>query len=163
VRCVLGLILAALIAPCALAAELTEDPGGFNGIPWGISPAELSDLQIVKEEGDFRTFRKPDDIPVVCDIRPDDVKYQFYKNRFEAVLMTYTGKETHGQLLACAVRRFGRIPAMKNRMALRVDWEGPATVISLSYDPYAREGALWFSSRALGQERFHQLELGPLP
>jgi hypothetical protein len=160
---VLALILATVLAAHPLAAELTDDPGGFDGVRWGTRLEDVSNLQLIKQEGDFKIFRKPIIIPVLCGTHPEDVTYQFYKDRFESVLMTYHGHETHGQLRACAGSTFGRIPVKKSRMALRVDWEGPLTVVSLSYDPSAHEGRLWLSSRALLEERFHQLELGPLP
>jgi hypothetical protein len=160
---VLALILATVLAAHPLAAELPDDPGGFDGIRWGTRLEEFPDLQVVKEGSDFKIFRKPIIIPVLCGTLPEDVTYQFYKDRFESVTMIYRGKETHVELRACAVHAFGRIPVKKSRMALRMDWEGPLTVLSLTYDPSVHEGRLSLSSRALAEERFYQLELAPLP
>jgi hypothetical protein len=161
---VLVLLLATVLLPhSSLAADLTDDPGGFDGIRWGTRLEEIPDLQLVKEGSEFKVFQKPIIIPVLCDTLPEDVKYHFYKDRFESVTMIYRGKDTHAALRACAGRAFGRMPVKKSRMALRVDWEGPLTVLSLTYDASAHEGRLSLSSRALAEERFYQLELSPSP
>lgn len=146
-----------------VAADLNDDPEGFDGIRWGTSPPDLPGLELIKEEGDFKTFTKRGSATAVCEIIPDRIKYQFFKERLELVLVSYHGKETHDELVACALRRYGPIPRMKPRTVLRVDWEGPATIVSLAYDPYTHEGTLSFSSRAINVELFYRLETTPAP
>src|SRR6266496_3604797 len=128
---------AALSPLAALAADLKNDPGGFNGIPWGSPPAVMPQLPLLKEEGDLKIFTSSGPTPLICGIQPEVIKYQFYKDRFESVRMNYAGKETHENLVACALEHYGRIPPTKSRSVLRVDWEGPVTIISLTYDPYS--------------------------
>jgi hypothetical protein len=153
--------LLVLTAVSGLAADLKDDPGGFDGVRWGTSALEMSGLALIREQADFKTFTRPGVPPSVCDITPERVKYQFFKDRLNLVIVSYRGKETHDTLVACALRRYGPIPPMKPRTLLRVDWDGPATIVSLTYDPYTEEGTLSFASRSINEELFERLELIP--
>jgi hypothetical protein len=156
-----ALTLLVLAAVSGWAADLKDDPASFDGVRWGTSALELSGLTLIREQADFRTFTRLGVPPSVCDITPERIKYQFFKDRLNLVIVSYRGKETHETLVACALRRYGPIPPMKPRKLLRVDWEGPATIVSLTYDPYTEEGTLSFSSRSINEELFESLELTP--
>jgi hypothetical protein len=152
---ILGLLFAvALSISPALAVLIYDEPSGFQGIPWGASPADCSSLSFVKTLGTTDSMKHAD----LYDLSTDGVtlngvtftriRYRFLDNQLESVQLRYEGRADRDKLMQWVEQRYGALTPGERKQA-GAEWQGDETVVNLSYNPETGRGSLWLISRTL--------------
>ena len=136
-----------------LAVSMTNDPGGFLNFPWGSSLEGKADLLPpegggrVKEYDLQRTPLRLGDVPV------SSIRLVTIGGKFARAVVRYQGDDTHRALVAALQRWFGALDLTPGQLAAgeeqSLNWRGPDTEISLTYNVGRERGVLFVESRAL--------------
>ena len=148
------LLAVALSISPALAVLIHDEPSGFQGIPWGASPADCASLSFVKTLGTTDSMKHAD----LYDLSTDGVtlngvtftriRYRFLDNQLESVQLGYEGRANRDKLMQWVELRYGTLTPGERKQA-GAEWEGEETVVNLSYNQATGRGSLWLISRTL--------------
>ena len=136
-----------------LAVSMTNDPGGFLNFPWGSSLEGKADLSPTEGGGRVKEYefqRKPlrlGDVPV------GSIRLVTVGGKFARAVVRYQGNDAHQALVAALQRWFGALDLTPGQLAAgeeqSLNWRGPDTEISLTYNVRRERGVLFVESRAL--------------
>jgi hypothetical protein len=149
-----GLLL--FIAPSPFAAEMLNDPRGFNGIPWGTSLHGRPDL-ILKAPGDrIQAYERKEGPLPLGQANVDSMRFFTVDGQFARVVVRYHGKTTHEQVLAYLQSRFGASDYRPEQMMRGLNqahtWRGEESHINLTYEEMSQRGFVFFESRVLAPD-----------
>ena len=150
VTCVMALCMSSSVFAGNL---ITDDPKGFDGIPWGSSLSEREDFQLVDNAGDVKGYdRKEGPLPL-GKTTVDSMRYLTIGDKFARVTIRYHGKETHTQLLAYLQSQYGQLDRTPGQMVRglnqQFNWRGTDTEINMTYEAQGDRGYVFFDSRVL--------------
>ena len=147
-----SLLILALALPVA-AAELANDPKGFDGIPWGIALDGRPDFERIENAGRIKTYERRGGALTIGRSQVDSVRYVEIDGQFARVMVRYRGKPTHDAVLADLQAQYGSADYTQGQMIRglnqQYNWRGPETEINLNYESRREQGYLFFDSRAL--------------
>jgi len=145
-------MILAIALPVA-AAELANDPKGFDGIPWGIPLDDRSGFERVEDAGRIKTYERRGDPITIGRSQVDSIRYVEIDGQFARVMVRYRGKATHDAVLADLQAQHGPADYGQGQMIRglnqQYNWRGPDTEINLNYESRREQGYLFFDSRAL--------------
>jgi hypothetical protein len=137
----------------AIGVQMTEDPKGFEGIPWGAALSESETFKKVEDFGQLKTYEFKGGPPSFGPAKVESMKFTTVDDRFARVTVRYQGKETHDQLLSFLQSRFGpldRTPGQFAGGAVKLfAWQGEDTVVSLRYETRTDRGIIFFENPTL--------------
>ncbi len=150
------------------AAQIKDDPGGFNEHAWGTPLAEFPAFKLVKDLGstDFVAsvglYEKPGEVMTFNGVTLGKIHYRFVDQQLESIELRYEGRESRDKLLRWVEERYGEVSFHERKMVNSVQWFGDQTTVTLSYDAVQKQGTLWFISRDLNNlyNEFHQATQG---
>lgn len=150
----LGLLLLLLIQPSVShAVPMSNDPGGFHNIPWGVSLKSRRDVEITREGPHIIEYQLKDAAPVFAEIPVDSVRLATVDEQFARVTIRYHGDGTHKQIMTYLERQFGpieRIPGQMMRgLNQQYNWRGSDSEINLTYQANTERGFIFLDSRTL--------------
>ena len=150
------------------AANIPDDPGGFNGHTWGTPLAKFPGFKLVRDLGstDFvdnnGVYENPGETLTLNGVLLEMIRYRFVDNQLESVSLRYTGRENRDKLARWLEEQYGKLTAHERKMVNAILWYGDTTVINLKYDVRTKQGTLYFLSQALSHKfnEFHQATQG---
>ena len=137
----------------AFAADLLDDPGGFNGIPWGMSLDGRPDFLLVGPGDRFQAYELKEGPVPLGTATVDSMRFFTIDGKLARVAIRYRGKTTHAQVLGHLQARFGPSDYRPDQMMRGLNqehaWRGEESQINLTYDDMSQRGFLFFESRIL--------------
>ncbi len=157
-----GLVCSIALAPTpsAHAGTMTNDPKGFNNIPWGTALDSRPELTLANsaphiKEYDLKTGPLP-----LGEAKVDMMRFSTFDGKFARVTVRYRGKNVHTQVLAYLQAQYGsidRTPGQTMRgVNQQYNWRGTDTEINMTYEGQGERGFLFFESAVLAP-RFSDL------
>ena len=144
-RVCFGLILLACI-PSLVWGQ--EDAHRFKGIPWGSDIRQLSGFVPVKEFRDYRICLRKEEIPIVEGVEVEEIRYDFYKDKFYAVTVRFNGYNNFRLLLDTMQRRYGTGEERTKYME-EYEWSSNELIINLKYSDSQRSGSLEYQFKPI--------------
>lgn len=146
-----GLVL--FVLQPASAVEMTNDPGGFLGIRWGVPLDGRSDLQQTysgKDVGDYQLKNGP---AMLGTIPVGGVTLTTWQDRFARVTIRYRGDDTHQQVMTHLQSQYGDLDRTSGQMVRglnqQYNWRGPETEINVTFEAQSGRGFVFIESRVL--------------
>ena len=149
-----GLLLGGLVLGLAEAAQITNEPTGFNGYTWGVPLEQVSGLTRVRDPKiadplpGVEVYEKPDEALTLNGVTFTRALYRFYKSQLGGIELAYEGKENREKLIHWIEEQYGKLPPVERKQK-QIEWHGANVVITLGYDVTTTLGRLWFTYLAL--------------
>ncbi|OQW31300.1 MAG: hypothetical protein A4E19_20230 [Nitrospira sp. SG-bin1] len=137
----------------AWAVPMTNDPKGFQGIPWGASLSVRQDLETMRAGPHIVEYLHKAEPSSFAGTEMTSVLYVSVDDQFARVIIRYQGDHVHRQVLSFLESRFGgleRIPGQMARgLTQQYNWRGADTEINLTYQAGTERGYIFIDSRTL--------------
>lgn len=157
-----GLVYSIILAPtpCVHAVGMTNDPKGFNNIPWGTALDGRPELTLANSAPHIKEYDlKAGPLPM-GEARVDMMRLSTFDGKFARVTIRYRGKNVHDQVLAYLQAQYGsldRTPGQTMRGTnQQYNWRGTDTEINMTYEGRGERGFLFIESAVLAP-RFSDL------
>lgn len=165
---VLSVLAIGLSVAPAGAAQIKDDPGGFNGYTWGTPLVKFPAFKLIQDLGstdfvkDVGVYENPGETLTLNEVPLGKIRYRFVENQLESIMLIYTGRENRDKLMRWIEERFGKLTSHERKMVNAVLWYGDTTVINLKYDVVTQQGTLFFLSKTLSHKlnEVHQASQG---
>ena len=144
-RICFGLILLACI-PSLIWGQ--EDAHRFKGIPWGSRFHQLAGFIPVREIRDYRICLRKEEIPIVEGVEVEEIRYDFYKDKFYAVTVRFKGYDHFRRLRDMMLRRYGAGEGSTNDME-EYEWSSMDLIIGLKYSDSQRSCSLEYQFKPI--------------
>jgi hypothetical protein len=145
-------MIVALALPVA-AADLANDPKGFDGIAWGVPLDGRPGFERVENAGRIKTYERRGGSFTIGRSQVDSIRYVEIDGQFARVMVRYRGKATHDAVLADLQAQHGPSDYGQGQMIRglnqQFNWRGTDTEINLNYESRREQGYLFYDSRAL--------------
>ncbi|MEW6245495.1 MAG: hypothetical protein AB1555_02170 [Nitrospirota bacterium] len=149
--CFAGFLL--LTASPAGAVPMTNDPKGFEGIPWGAAFSETANFVVAEEAGRIKGYELKGGPPPLGPAPVDSMRFMTVDGKFARVIVKYHGSDTHRKVVGYLQAKFGPLDASPGQIAggafQEYAWQGEESQISLTYNKRRDLGVIFFESRAL--------------
>ncbi|MBM4134894.1 MAG: hypothetical protein FJ245_14135 [Nitrospira sp.] len=141
------------LAP-ALAVTMTEDPKGFEGIPWGAGLSESSNFTVVYADDRVKEYRLQQEPLLLGTVPVQSMKFSTLDGKFARVTVRYQGDQRHETMLLYLQSRYGPLDLTPGQTMAgtnqQYNWRGTDTEVNLTYDGKRETGVIYFESAALG-------------
>jgi hypothetical protein len=141
------------VPPNLWAGNMTQDPRGFQNIPWGAALAEQPELVLADKGERISSYDFKDGPPSFGNARVESVRLSAIEGKFARAAIHYKGKQTHDLILAYLEAEFGQIDrapgSMMRGLNQQYNWRGADTEINLIYQSFGERGVVFFESRVL--------------
>ena len=157
-----GLVSVIVLAPtpCAHAVGMTNDPKGFNNIPWGAALDGRPELTVANSTPHVKEYDLKSGPLTLGEAKVDMMRFSTFDGKFARVTIRYRGKQVHTQVLAYLQAQYGsidRTPGQTMRGAnQQYNWRGTDTEINMTYTGQGERGFLFIESAVLAP-RFSDL------
>jgi hypothetical protein len=148
----LGAWLLAVAVP-ASAITMSNDPHGYNNLPWGVPLAGIPELKVIRSDTHTIDYEFRDGPPVYADTPVESLHLSTVDAQFARVTIRYRGTQAHTRVLQFLERTYGAIERLPGQMMRGLNqqytWRGPDTEISLTYEANRDRGFIFIESRNL--------------
>jgi hypothetical protein len=149
-----GLIwILSLGATTAWAVPMTNDPDGFDGIPWGTAFDDSDRFKKMEDTGRLSTFELRSGDPMLGSVKVESIRFMAIEGQFARVTVRYRGKNVHEEILNYLQAQYGPIDRTPGQIASGVvkflSWQGFNSEITLRYDARTDQGIIFFESQTL--------------
>jgi hypothetical protein len=148
-----GILAVLLLCSTVLAVPMTEDPNGFEGIPWGATLSESETFGKVEDAGRFKTYELKAGSPTLGPAKVESMKFITIDDKFARVTVRYQGKEAHEKILAWLQTRFGPLDRTPGQFSVGpvkfYAWQGFETEVTMRYEAQMDRGIIFFESQVL--------------
>jgi hypothetical protein len=142
-----------LAAAPAFAVPIVNDPNGFEGIPWGVTFAQIEHFVKIEGDGRLENYERKGAPPALGTTPVDSMRFTTYEGKFGRVTVRYSGKDTHDRILAYLQSTYGPLDRTPGQIAVgpvKVHaWHGFNTEVTLRFESIFERGIIFFESRAL--------------
>jgi hypothetical protein len=156
----LSCFMALAPTPCVHAGTMTNDPLGFNSIPWGTSLDSRPELTLTNSAPHIKEYDLKNGPPPLGEAKVDMMRFTAFDGKFARVTIRYRGRNVHTQVLAYLQAQYGsldRTPGQTMRGGnQQFNWRGTDTEINMTYEAQGERGFLFFESTVLAP-RFSDL------
>jgi hypothetical protein len=132
---------------------MVNDPNGYHGIAWGAPLAQAPDLTLIKTVERLSEFDLKAGTPTLGDAKVESMRFIAIDEQFARVVIRYTGKNTHEQMLVYLQKQYGpldRTPgSMMRGLNQQFNWRGSDTEVNLVYESARDRGFVFIESRVL--------------
>ena len=146
--------------PAAHAGTMTNDPQGFNNIPWGTLLDGRPELALANSAPHIKEYDLKNGPLPLGEAKVDMMRFTAFDGKFARVTIRYRGKKVHTQVLAYLQAQFGsldRTPGQTMRgVNQQYNWRGAETEINMTYESQGERGFLFIESAVLAP-RFSDL------
>lgn len=152
---VLLLVCVATLFPAALpwAGPMTQDPKGFQGVPWGARLADSPQFILADNSPHIKGYEEKGRAPSFGETPVDLLRFIELEGQFARIMVRYHGKETHQRVLDYLQRQFGPIDrspgAITRGAGQQFNWRGTETEINVTYDATRERGFVFIDSSIL--------------
>lgn len=137
----------------AWAVSMTDDPRGFQDLPWGTTLSSRQDMEMIRASAHIVEYLPKIDPLSFADTEMTSILYLSVDDQFARVTIRYQGSHVHKQVLNFLETRFGRLDRVPGQMARgltqQYTWRGSDTEINLTYQAGTERGYIFFDSRSL--------------
>jgi hypothetical protein len=157
-----GLVYSSILAPtpCVHAVGMTNDPKGFNNIPWGTALDGRPELTVANSTLHIKEYDLKNGPLALGEARVDMMRFSTFDGKFARVTIRYRGKQVHAQVLAYLQAQYGsidRTPGQTMRgVNQQYNWRGTDTEVNMTYEGQNERGFLFIESAVLAP-RFSDL------
>lgn len=88
---------------------------GFRDLKWGDSITKLLSKQLIERRGFSNYYKKHNENYIIGTSKVDDIKYQFFNDRFSGVSINYTAREVYEDLKYSISLKYGYILNCESR------------------------------------------------
>lgn len=145
-----------LRAPAVSAVEMTNDPKGFQGIPWGAALADSPEMTLIESTTRIKQFDLKQSPPRLGEIAVESLRLVSIDGKFARVKVRYQGMTTHKAILQYLQSQFGPLDLTPGQIAKGIlqqfTWFGSESEINLTYDVRRDRGLIFIESRALAMK-----------
>lgn len=135
------------------AVPMTNDPKGFEGIPWGATFSETATFVKVEESGRFQTYELKSGAPPLGGTPVDSMRFTTVDGKFARVTIRYHGQAEHDRIMAYLESQYGPLDRTPGQIAAGAvqlySWSGPTTEVTLRYRGRENQGIIFFESQSL--------------
>lgn len=147
-------LLAVAVPPCAEAARLSDDQYTFSGYIMEAPLSEYPTLKFLKRSEtefvkDLSLYESPGGPMTIDGVTFNQARFRFANQRLESIQLTYIGRPNRDRLMQWLEGQYGKLTPAERRFINQVEWLGMRMVITLSFNPNTKEGALWVLSPEL--------------
>ncbi len=159
---VAGLVysIAPVPTPSTHAGTMTNDPKGFNNIPWGTALDSRPELTLANSAPHIKEYDLKSGPLPLGEAKVDMMRLTTFDGKFARVTIRYRGKNVHTQVLAYLQAHYGsidRTPGQTMRgVNQQYNWRGTDTEINMTYEGQGERGFLFIESAVLAP-RFSDL------
>jgi hypothetical protein len=147
------LLMLTLASTGAWAVPMTNDPNGFEGIPWGAAFGESDTFKKVEDTGRLSSFELKSDAPLLGAAKVESMRFMTIEGQFARVTVRYRGKDVHEQILNYLQTKYGPLDRTPGQIASGVvkflSWQGFNSEITLRFDTRTDQGIIFFESQSL--------------
>ncbi len=137
----------------ASATVMTNDPGGFAGIPWGASLEARPNLELAEPGGRIKGYVFKEPPTLFGEVQVESMRLFTLNGQFARVAIRYHGQRNHQLLMQHLEGRFGTIElapgSMMRGLNQQYNWRGKDTEVNLTYRAAGEHGYLFVESRVL--------------
>lgn len=137
----------------ALAVPMTEDPNGFEDIPWGSTFSENATFKQVEDAGRLKTYELASGQAKLGTIVVASMKFMTIDDKFARVTVRYEGKDSHDQILAYLQSKYGPLDRTPGQFSVGpvkfYAWQGFETEVTLRYEARVDRGIIFFESQTM--------------
>ena len=150
-----GLICSIVLAPApsAHAVSMTNDPKGFNSIPWGTALDGRPELTLANSSPHIKEYDLKSGPLQLGEAKVDMMRLSTLDDKFARVTIRYRGRSVHTQVLAYLQAQYGsldRTPGQTMRgVNQQYNWRGTDTEINMTYEGHGERGFLFIESTVL--------------
>ncbi len=146
--------------PSAHAGTMTNDPKGFNNIPWGTALDSRPELTLANSAPHIKEYDLKSGPLPLGEAKVDMMRLTTFDGKFARVTIRYRGKQVHTQVLTYLQAQYGsidRTPGQTMRgVNQQYNWRGTDTEINMTYEGQGERGFLFIESAVLAP-RFSDL------
>ncbi len=150
----------------ALAVPMTNDPKGFEGIPWGAAFSETPEFQLVENGPHIKGYELKQGAPDLGSAKVDSMRFLTFDGRFARVVIRYHGQRTHEQIVAYFQSRYGPLDHTPGQISKgpvqQFNWQGEDSEIVLTYEGMKDRGIIFFEHRPSAL-KFSEGQMAPDP
>jgi hypothetical protein len=148
-----GILVFLLMCATVLAVPMTNDPDGFEGIPWGVALSESDTFGMIENAGRLKTYELKTGSPALGPAKIESMKFMTIDDKFARVTVRYQGKEAHDQILAFLQSRYGPLDHTPGQFSVGpvkfYAWQGFETEVTMRYETRTDSGIIFFESQTL--------------
>ena len=136
------LFMALPIAAVEVSSEFKpgSEPDGFRGIMWGTDISTLKGMELIKDDGPEKYYRKKDDNMTIGASQLSEITYGFKDGKFENLIIHTKGYVNYGHLKDACFEKYGK--GVKTETGESFAWVGNKTWVKLKYEKGKDEGVL---------------------
>lgn len=140
----------------AFGVPIVNDPNGFEDIAWGTILSETEHFVKIEHSGRIETYELRGQPPRLGRTTVDSIRFTTFEKKFGRVVIRYSGKETHEEILTYLQSQYGpldRTPGQITVGSVKVyAWHGMHTEVTLRFDAGSNRGIIFFESRTLPEK-----------
>jgi hypothetical protein len=144
-KVLLGLLFFVLISSLARAED---GPGSFKGIPWGSEMGGGTEFITLREIRDFKFCSRTGEIPEIDGAQVEEIRYEFFKNRFYSVTVRFSGDRSFRLLAEGLSRRYGAAEKRTKYME-EYEWSSHDLNVILKYSDSEKNGSLEYQYKPI--------------
>ena len=131
-----------LLFLCILSSAWAEQgPADFNGIPWGADIRQLSGFIPLREFRDYKFCKRNAEIGVIDGAKVEEIRYEFYKDRFYSATVKFNGDQNFRLLLDSLLARYGA-GEERTTYVEEHEWSSGNLNMILKYSRTQKDGSL---------------------
>jgi hypothetical protein len=140
-----GLLFLVLIS---FLARAEGGPDSFKGIPWGSEMGGGTEFITLREIRDFKFCSRTGEIPEIDGAQVEEIRYEFFKNRFYSVTVRFNGDRSFRSLVESLSRRYGAAEERKKYME-EYEWSSHDLNVTLKYSDFEKNGSLEYQYKPI--------------
>jgi hypothetical protein len=133
----LAVVILIISSYCCCAFQ--NEPDNFRGIKWGSHISDLTDMNLIKTDGDNTFYKRTHDDLKIGDANLSSITYSFYEGRFYCVYCDFKDKSNVSQLKAEFENLYGD-SIKSHKYADKYWWNSNNLVILLIYNDISNMG-----------------------
>jgi hypothetical protein len=143
----------ALIGTPAMAVPITDDPHGFEALPWGTTLSNIEEFVKIEDDGRSQMYERKGQSPMLGNTPVDSLRFTAFAGRFGRVTVRYSGTAAHERILTYLQAAYGPLDRTPGQIAVGpvkvYAWHGFDTEVTLRFEAKLERGIIFFESRAL--------------
>ena len=143
-----GVLFLVLISSLVRAED---GPGSFKGIPWGSEMGQGTEFITLREIRDFKFCSRTGEIPEIDGAQVEEIRYEFFKNRFYSVTVRFSGDRNFRLLAEGLSHRYGAAEKRTKYME-EYGWSSHDLNVILKYSESEKNGSLEYQYKPIFDE-----------
>ncbi len=144
-------VVVGLISITSPAVAFQNEPDDFRGIKWGTNIKDIIGMQCQSERGNEKSYSRLGDKMAIGNAPLTIILYDFYKDRFSGVSITYEGESAFDSLKRTLTDLHGK-PSRPNVYVENYVWSGALVDITFEYSDFSKRGTIYYFYKPIIEE-----------